>query len=615
MFPSAQRLAAACLALSACLQSEVREDNTVPLGLEHVAAAVATDEGVIRRLSGLWPGSNPPPVLREKGQIAWYFGWDTALREAGLDLQALSEGLLIPRPDCRPGLPPPIWTFEVSDDRGDGPISEERVPELSHPSLLATCPTEHLLRPAEEMPPGLAANISVENDCLADPCFGGIELLDGCQARINLDRCVGEEQAIFVDRLGQLCVDGNRECRNTAPENDAILSMVCTVGPEQCRFHLHQPEEALTISLERVRVASPLSEPSIAQRPNRIPYYAFHGGHVPDLAVGKTRIVALTRSSETTTRDCSDEGTPSTLTTVGGTPLQVLTRAEPGLPCLNVLTMDLEDQLYGVYGVYPELYFVRFDAAGAVESTRRIPSSTPLESAAFAPVDLLYEPESDRLVLALHTEQVQGSDRLVVATRDLREVHTSTLTELSISSIRRGKNPDGARRVVVTESTQSLAIWWQPLILAEESGAGLAAPSLRLGLLTSAPFGDGNVLGFFSEARPAFTRSRSGIPGAIAPPQWFFESAADATALAEFEWNEGKKRRLFIAARERGAGRLGRALLAEYGQGPQRRLRPGARVIGEGLVTGGQRDDAGNAWLALPWAGEVIRLDAPAPPP
>jgi hypothetical protein len=276
-----------------------------------------------------------------------------------------------------------------------------------------------------------------------------------------------------------------------------------------------------------------------------------------------------------------------------------------------VLTIDEDDQLYGVYGVYPELYFVRFDANGGVAETRLIPSSQPSDPAVFVPTDLVYDPGTQQLALGLRTELPSGSDRLVFASRDLRSVVTSTLADIRISTVRLGKNTQGEPRLVVTEVRNSTALWWRPLAAMEESSAMLIAPGLRLTLLSAAPFGDGNVIGLFADETSAMTRGRYGTIGAF-DSFWFFEALTDGTTIVEMLSADDSERRLFVAGRERGSGSLGRALIAEYQDRPPRLLKAGARVIGAGIVTGGQRDGSGNAWLNLPWGGEVLRIDTSA---
>lgn len=613
MLASRPYLLGLALLLCGCLKSEAFFDDDIPVDIEHVGVAVLSEKGVVRRISPLHTPRDTPPILREAGDRVWYFGWTSALLEAEVDLDLLRGEPLIARPDCRPGLPEPTWSVTV--ESGAEQIARPRAPilALSHPSLLGSCPTENLVRPESEKPTELYSNVSVRNSCLGSICQVEIQVRDECRVDIDLGRCVGQAQSGFVDRHGRICVDESFGCEQRPTAADALISFACQVGPNECRFSVYQPEEALPISFEKVRVAPPLAAQLVSTLPQRVPLFASHSGHVPDLAVGSERVSALVRSDVTLQPDCSDEATPAALVELGGSPLQVTSRAEPSLPCLRVLAMDHEDRLFGVYGVYPELHFAAFDASGAVQATRRIPDSAPLETGAYVPVDLAYDPESETLALALHTESFAGEDRLVFASRDLRTVQTSTLTRLRISSLRTGRNREDEPRLVLAEPTQSLAVWWKPWAFMEESGAGLVSAGIRQTLLSAAPFGEGWVIGLFGDETPAMTLSRYGSIGAF-DVFWFFEGVADGTLLVEQGSEEQENHRVLIAGRERGAGALGTAWIGQFRSQPAR-IQAGSRVLGEGIVTGGHRDAAGNAWLALPWSGEVLRIDAPPPAP
>lgn len=607
-------LALGLLAASlACVESKPFFDDDIPLDLLHVGAALISDKGVVRRMTPLTNTRELPVMARSEDEKVWYFGWSSRLEEAGVDLEALRAEPLVPAPDCRGGLPRPSWNFEIpaEGDRGRTFEQEEPLPaRITHPSLLLECSSDGFLRPEAAKPPELYANFSIENTCPGSLCQGSLSVDAECRLDIDLGRCVSQRQSGYLGRGGQSCVEPGLGCENVARDEDALLSIACRVGPEPCTFHFYQPERPLQLSIDRVQVAPPLSGAEVDLLPQRVPPFAAAFGRLQHLAVGQERVIALTRADPVWDPTCQDETSPAQLVELETAPLRAGPSAAPGLPCLRLLALDHEDALFGVYGVYPELHLAAFDESGAVTRTRRIPASAPAAVGSYVPIEFTYDAASESLALALHTPAVGGEDRLVFATRDLRTVRTSTLSGLQVSGMRRGRNREGDARLVLAELTQSLAIWWKPWEPREESGAGLVTPFYRQPLIGAAPFRKGSVIGLFADESPGMSRA---FISSIGPFEVFafFEGVIDATAMVEFGSEEEENERFFIAGRERGARRLGTAVLAEYGRSRPRRLLAGARIIGEGIVAGGDQDAAGRAWLYLPWSGAVVRVDPP----
>lgn len=596
----------------ACLESKAFFDDDIPLDVVHVGAALVSDNGVVRRMSPLGTPSEMPVMARAEGDRVWYFGWSNRLSEAGLDLEALRSEPLIATPDCRAGLPRPNWNFEIPASGELGRLlSPEELPSgITHPSILAVCDPQGVLRPESAKPPELYANQSLENSCPGSLCTGTLELGADCRLNASLGRCVGQPQTGFLDRDRNACIEPGAGCRDLGPSREALLSLACQVGPEECIFRFHQPEAPVALSLERLPIAPPMSGPELELAPLRAPPYPRSFGRLQHLAVGAERVVALVRDDLSWSADCQDETERARLVELQAVPLAVAATGAPDLSCLRLLALDHEGTLFGVYGVYPELRVAAFNPDGTVARTRPISSSGPLAPGSYVPIDLVYDAESETLALALHAQNLELDDRLVFVSRDLGRVRTSTLAERQISSLRLGSNREGESRLVLAELTQSLALWWKPWEAQEESGAGLVNPFFRLPLIGAAPFRKGSVVGLFADTTPGMSRASSVSFGAFESFA-FFEGTIDGTTLVEFPSEDETKERLYIAGRERVEGRLGSAVIAEYGYSHPRRMKAGARVIGEGVVLGGDRDAAGRAWLYLPWSGTVVRVDPP----
>jgi hypothetical protein len=579
------------LALVGCIPVE-RVVVDVPEGVEHVALVELDADGRVVRGTPVtpWTPRSALPLITSSSR-ALVVGWSAALAPPA------SESPVRAAERCEPALPAPVWAASWTAD-GFGAAPAE-LPALTAAWYFDRCPTAP--------PPILDAAWS----CDEPRCVPQVARTGPCRVSIDLERCGAGSLEAFQAPDGALCFDPARAtlpCARSAGHPEALVAMTCE-AERTCSLELFDPTRAVapftihSVALTNLPQVDFAVDSVAGVQPDML-----NRGLAYDLAVAGDRAFVSAPGRGSGAPRCHGRiDLPSRLRVFDVESLEELEELATSTvgACLGALGRDLHGA--GVLGVFHDLAdsewkLARFDRDAELVEAVTIPRLSPSLAPPGFTIDRLLPLEARGEVALLFRPVADALATSIVTIHDARTLAEKWRTELGSQHVGAGLRLDGDD-VLLTLVPELRLLQTIDLVgrrlASERIGIDDGRENTAHDLLVLGPDADRVIVA--QGARKLLHLTREGLRTTSTP----LSTDADLTRVERWPASPSL---LLVAGTIRSVGRLRRAELALYDPAAKRFL-PGAWPVGGGLVSRIVADDAGRAFLLLPWSGTLVRLD------